>query len=60
MSAQEMASDIADAGVALNMDETDDDLTVLTLTGMKKNVVNIMVGPPAERADDRSYFTTFL
>ena len=60
MSAQEMASDIADAGVALNMDETDDDLTVLTLTGMKKNVVNIMVGPPAERADDRSYFTTFF
>ena len=60
MSAQEMASDIADAGVALNMDETDDDLTVLTLTGMKKNVVNIMVGPPADRADDRSYFTTFF
>ena len=54
MSAQEMASDIADAGMALNMDETDDDLTVLTLTGMKKNVVNIMVGPPADRADDRS------
>ena len=33
---------------------------VLTLTGMKKNVVNIMVGLPAERADDRSYFTTFF
>lgn len=60
MSAQEMSSAIADAGLALNLDETDDDLTVLTLAAMKKNVVNIMVGPPADREDDRSYFETFF
>ena len=60
MSAQEMSSAIADAGLALNLDETDDDLTVLTLAAMKKNIVNIMVGPPADREDDRSYFETFF
>lgn len=60
MSAQEMASAIADAGLALNLDETDDDLTVLTVAAMKKNIVNIMVGPPADREDDRSYFETFF
>lgn len=60
MSAQEMSSIIANAGQDLNLDETDDDLTVLTLTGMQKNVVNIMVGPPADREDDRAYFETFF
>ncbi len=60
MSAQEMSSAIADAGLALNLDETDDDLTVLTVAAMKKNIVNIMVGPPADREDDHSYFETFF
>ena len=60
MSAQEMSSAIADAGLALNLDETDDDLTVLTVAAMKKNIVNIMLGPPADREDDRSYFETFF
>ena len=60
MSAQEMSSAIADAGLALNLDETDDDLTVLTVAAMKKNIVNIMVGPPADREDYRSYFETFF
>lgn len=60
MSAQEMSSAIADAGLALNLNETDDDLTVLTVAAMKKNIVNIMVGPPADREDDRSYFETFF
>lgn len=60
MSAQEMSSAIADAGLALNLDETDDDLTVLTVAAMKKNIVNIMVGPPADREDDCSYFETFF
>ena len=60
MSAQEMSSAIADAGLVLNLDETDDDLTVLTVAAMKKNIVNIMVGPPADREDDRSYFETFF
>lgn len=60
ISAQEMSSAIADAGLALNLDETDDDLTVLTLAAMKKNVVNIMVGPPADREDDSSYFESFF
>lgn len=60
MSAQEMASAIGNAGLDLNLDETDDDLTVLVLKGVQKKVVNIMVGPPADRADDRSYFETFF
>ena len=60
MRAQEMASAIGNAGLDLNLDETDDDLTVLVLQGMKKKVVNIMVGPPADRRDDHSYFDTFF
>ena len=60
ISAQEMASAIGNAGLDLNLDETDDDLTVLVMKGMKKKVVNIMVGPPADREDDRSYFETFF
>lgn len=60
ISAQEMASAIGNAGLDLNLDETDDDLTVLALKGMKKKVVNIMVGPPADREEDRSYFETFF
>ena len=60
ISAQEMASAIGNAGLDLNLEETDDDLTVLVMKGMKKKVVNIMVGPPADREDDRSYFETFI
>ena len=60
ISAQEMASAIGNAGLDLNLDETDDDLTVLVMKGMKKKAVNIMVGPPADREDDRSYFETFF
>lgn len=60
ISAQEMASDIGNAGWDLNLEETDDDLTVLVLKGMKKKPVNIMVGPPADREDDHSYFETFF
>lgn len=60
ISAQEMASAIGNAGLDLNLEETDDDLTVLVMKGMKKKVVNIMVGPPADREDDRSYFETFF
>lgn len=60
ISAQEMASAIGNAGLDLNLEETDDDLTVLVMKGIKKKVVNIMVGPPADREDDRSYFETFF
>ena len=60
ISAQEMASAIGNAGLDLNLEETDDDLTVLVMKGMKKKEVNIMVGPPADREDDRSYFETFF
>ena len=55
-----MASAIGNAGLDLNLEETDDDLTVLVMKGMKKKEVNIMVGPPADREDDRSYFETFF
>ena len=33
---------------------------MLALKGMKRKVVNICVGPPADREDDRSYFETFF
>ena len=52
MSAQEMAVAIAYAGLALNLEETDDDLTVLALRFCKKQTVNLMIGPPHTTEED--------
>lgn len=59
MSAQEMAVDIAYAGLALNMEETDDDLTVLVLRFCRRQTVNLMIGPPRAAEDDTSYMRSF-
>lgn len=59
MSAQEMAVDIAYAGLALNLDETDDDLTVLTLRFCKRQTVNLMIGPPDTVEKDNAYLDNF-
>ena len=59
MSAQEMAVAIAYAGLALNLEETDDDLTVLALRFCKKQTVNLMIGPPHTTEEDTAYMDNF-
>lgn len=60
MSSQEMASQIAYAGLALNLEETDDDLTVIVLRFCRKQVVNLMIGPPRDAEDDSLYMKKFF
>lgn len=60
MSAQEMAGAIANAGLSLNLEETDDDLTVLALRVMERQTVNLMIGPPKNRDDDKRYCSSYF
>lgn len=60
MSSQEMASDIAYAGLALNLEETDDDLTVIVLRFCQRQTVNLMIGPPRDVVDDELYMQKFF
>lgn len=60
MCSQEMAADIAYAGLALNLDETDDDLTVLVLRFCRKQIVNLMIGPPQDAVNDTLYMQKFF
>lgn len=46
MSAQQLAAHIASACVDLNLDETDDDITVLVIKLCERAVTNLMIGPP--------------
>lgn len=60
MSAQEMAADIAYAGLALNLEETDDDLTVIVLRFCQKQIINLMIGPPQDAGNDELYMKKFF
>lgn len=60
MSAQEMAGYVAEASVDLNLNETDDDITVIVLRIRKKQIVNLMIGPPRNAEHDERYLQTFF
>lgn len=60
MSAQEMAGFIAEASVDLNLNETDDDITVIVLRVRKKQTVNLMIGPPGNVEHDERYLRAFF
>ncbi len=60
MCAQEMAGYLASASVDLNLNETDDDITVLVLRIRRKQTVNLMIGPPRHTRDDEQYLKTFF
>lgn len=60
MSAQEMAGYVAEASVDLNLNETDDDITVIVLRVRKKQTVNLMIGPPQNAENDERYLRTFF
>lgn len=60
MSAQEMAGYVAEASVDLNLNETDDDITVIVLRIRKKQTVNLMIGPPRNAEHEEQYLQTFF
>lgn len=60
MSAQMMAGQLGAASVDLNLNETDDDITVVALRVRPKKTVNLMIGPPKHTRDDEVYLKTFF
>ena len=60
MTARDMAGAVADAGYALNLEDTVDDMTVLALSFIKPRVVNLMIGPPRNREADAQYLKNFF
>ena len=55
-----MAVDIAEACVDLNLNETDDDITVLTIRLCEPLVTNLMIGPPSKMEKDEDFLRVFL
>lgn len=60
MGAQEMADRLALASVDLNLNVTDDDITILAVRLRKKQTVNLMIGPPHHTSDDERYLNAFF
>lgn len=60
ISAQRMAAEIAAACVDLNLDETDDDITVLVIRLCERQVTNLMIGPPSKMEKDETFLKTFF
>ena len=60
LSAQRMAVDIAEACVDLNLNETDDDITVLTIRLCEPLVTNLMIGPPSKMEKDEDFLRVFF
>ncbi|MCA5960218.1 hypothetical protein LC724_06645 [Blautia sp. RD014234] len=60
MSAQQLAAHIASACVDLNLDETDDDITVLVIKLCERAVTNLMIGPPSQMEKDEAFLKLFL
>ncbi len=56
----EIAARLAEAGFALDLEETDDDITAVVMRVRKKQIVNLMIGPPRKAEDDDEYFHKFL
>ena len=60
MSAQQLAAHIASACVDLNLDETDDDITVLVIKLCERAVTNLMIGPPSQMEKDEAFLKLFF
>lgn len=60
MSAQSMAMVLAGACVDLNMNETDDDITVIVLKFCPHKAVNLMIGLPADTENDNLLLKVFF
>ena len=60
ISPQRMAALILRAAQALNLDEADDDATVVAIKVRPRYAVNLMIGPPKNRSDDLSTMRLFF
>ena len=60
MSPQRIAAMILRAAHALNLDEADDDATVIAIKARQRYAVNMMIGPPKNRADDEATMRLFF
>ncbi len=60
MSPQRLAATILRAALALNLDEADDDATILVVKARRRSQVNLMIGPPENRADDQATMRLFF
>ena len=60
LSPQRMAALILRAAQSLNLDEADDDATVIAVKLRRRCAANIMIGPPENRADDQSTMRLFF
>ncbi len=60
LSPQRMAAIILRAALALNLDEADDDATILAVKVRRRFAANVMIGPPENRADDQSTMRLFF
>lgn len=57
---QHLAASILRAAQALNLDEADDDATVLAVKVRRRHAVNLMIGPPENREDDQATMRLFF
>ena len=60
LSPQRMAAKILRAALALNLDEADDDATVVVIKARRRFAANVMIGPPENREDDQSTMRLFF
>lgn len=60
LSPQRMAAMILRAAQALNLDEADDDATVIAIKVRRRYAANVMIGPPENRADDQATMRLFF
>lgn len=60
MSPQRMAALILRAAQSLNLDEADDDATVVVLKVRRRYAANVMIGPPENREDDQATMRLFF
>lgn len=60
MSSQKIAANIMNACMALNMNNADDDTTVLAFKVMERQAVNIIIGPPKNMEDDNKILKLFF
>lgn len=60
LSPQRMAAKILRAALALNLDEADDDATVVVIKARRRFAANLMIGPPENREDDQATMRLFF
>lgn len=60
ISAQRMAATMAEACMNLALNSLDDDVTILVYKVRPRQAVNVMIGPPENKSEDRSILRLFF